>query len=117
MAPSDMGVHILIDDFGTGYSSLARLKALPIDIIKIDKSFLVNIPGDRSNVAITRAVIQLAHSLGISVLAEGVETNVQLDFLRAEGCDLIQGYLLGRPVPPDEAVLMARDGSGRRLSR
>ena len=113
----DMGVHILIDDFGTGYSSLARLKALPIDIIKIDKSFLVNIPEDRSNVAITRAIIQLAHSLGISVLAEGVETHGQLDFLRTEGCDLIQGYLLGRPVPPDEAVLMARDGSGRRLSR
>ena len=113
----DMGVHILIDDFGTGYSSLARLKALPIDIIKIDKSFLVNIPGDRSNVAITRAVIQLAHSLGISVLAEGVETNGQLDFLRTEGCDLIQGYLLGRPASPDEAVLMARDGSDRRLSR
>jgi diguanylate cyclase (GGDEF)-like protein/PAS domain S-box-containing protein len=113
----DMGVHILIDDFGTGYSSLARLKALPIDIIKIDKSFLVNIPGDRGNVAITRAIIQLAHSLGISVLAEGVETNGQLDFLRTEGCDLIQGYLLGRPASPDEAVLTARDGSDRRLSR
>jgi EAL domain-containing protein (putative c-di-GMP-specific phosphodiesterase class I) len=82
-----------------------------------DKSFLVNIPEDRSNVAITRAIIQLAHSLGISVLAEGVETNGQLDFLRTEGCDLIQGYLLGRPASPDEAVLTARDGSDRRLSR
>ncbi len=113
----DMGVHILIDDFGTGYSSLARLKALPIDIIKIDQSFLVNIPEDRSNIAITRAIIQLAHSLGISALAEGVETHEQLNFLRTEGCDLIQGYLLGRPAPPDAAVLMARDGSDRRLSR
>lgn len=106
----DMGVHILIDDFGTGYSSLSRLKALPIDIIKIDKSFLSNIPEDASNVAISRTIIHLAHSLGISVLAEGVETPAQLEFLRSEGCDLVQGYLLGHPLPPREAVRNLKGG-------
>jgi diguanylate cyclase (GGDEF)-like protein/PAS domain S-box-containing protein len=93
----DMGVRVVIDDFGVGYSSLSYLKRLPIDVLKIDQSFARGIPADRDGAAIAGAIIAMAHSLGIQVVAEGVETAEQLEFYRAQRCDLVQGYWLGRP--------------------
>jgi EAL domain-containing protein (putative c-di-GMP-specific phosphodiesterase class I) len=93
-----MGVHIALDDFGTGYSSLAVLKAYPIKAIKIDRSFIDGLPEDHDNAAIVTALIGMAKSLGLGVVAEGVETARQYAALRDLGCDLAQGYLVGRPV-------------------
>ncbi len=97
-----MGLRVAIDDFGTGYSSLSYLEKLPIDILKIDKSFVWGIGKSRAKEAIVRTIVTLAHNLGVTVLAEGVETDAQMRWLRAEGCDLAQGYLLGKPQPPQE---------------
>jgi EAL domain-containing protein (putative c-di-GMP-specific phosphodiesterase class I) len=94
-----LGIHISIDDFGTGYSSLSYLKRFPAQTVKIDRSFIAGLPGDKDDVAITEAVIAMAHSLGLNVVAEGVETAEQLDTLRRLRCDEAQGYLLGRPMP------------------
>ena len=97
-----MALRIAIDDFGTGYSSLAYLKRFPAQTLKIDRSFIGGLPADRDDVAITEAVVAMAHRLGKAVVAEGVETKAQLRFLRDIGCDEVQGYLLGRPVPARE---------------
>jgi diguanylate cyclase (GGDEF)-like protein len=97
-----LGVGLSIDDFGTGYSSLAYLKEFPLDFLKIDRCFVKEIGVGARDEAIVSAIVQLGHLLGLQVVAEGVETEGQLAFLRARGCDAIQGYLLGRPVPPDE---------------
>jgi diguanylate cyclase (GGDEF)-like protein len=105
-----MGVTLSIDDFGTGYSSLSYLKLYQIDKLKIDQSFVRQLGRDANDGAIVRAIINMAHGLGFRTIAEGVETQSQLDYLRAQGCDEIQGYFFGRPVPAEEFAHLLRRG-------
>ncbi len=107
-----LGLSLSIDDFGTGYSSLSYLKTFPLDELKIDRSFIVDLPGDRSDVSIVRAVIGLGHSLGMSVIAEGIETDAQLQCLKQLGCDHYQGFLYSPALPGDAFIeLLKRDRS------
>jgi diguanylate cyclase (GGDEF)-like protein len=99
-----IGVQIAIDDFGTGYSSLAYLKRFPIDTLKVDRSFIRDIPANSGDMKITRAIIAMAHGLRLNVVAEGVETAEQLEFLRGLSCDAVQGYFLYRPLREDEVA-------------
>lgn len=99
-----LGIRISIDDFGTGYSSLSYFRRFSIDMIKIDKSFVDGLPGDSSNATLTQTIIGMAQGMGIEVIAEGVETVEQADFLRLHGCRLVQGYLFARAMPPDDLV-------------
>jgi diguanylate cyclase (GGDEF)-like protein/PAS domain S-box-containing protein len=98
-----IGVSIAIDDFGTGYSSLSYLKRFPVDKLKIDRSFVAELPGDREQCAIVSAIVALAHALNVRVVAEGVEKKSQREFLARCGCDFVQGYLVGRPLDADAA--------------
>jgi EAL domain-containing protein (putative c-di-GMP-specific phosphodiesterase class I) len=99
----EMGISLSIDDFGTGYSSLSKLRLYPIDLLKIDKSFVRDLPDDRPSAVLTRTIIDMAHNLGFGVVAEGVETKEQLDFLMELGCDHFQGYYFYRPLSPEDA--------------
>ncbi len=105
----DLGVKLAIDDFGTGYSSLSYLKRFPVDYVKIDQAFIRGLDEGSEDAAITRAIIAMAHSLGLKVVAEGVENPQQLEFLKLHGCDEVQGYLISRPVEAAELVRLLRN--------
>jgi EAL domain-containing protein (putative c-di-GMP-specific phosphodiesterase class I) len=98
----ELGLKVAIDDFGAGHSSLARLRELPVDVLKVDRSFLADVPTDPNAGAMLTAVLRLAEALGMDAVAEGVETPAQRQFLVAEGWRLAQGFALGRPVPAAE---------------
>jgi EAL domain-containing protein (putative c-di-GMP-specific phosphodiesterase class I) len=100
------GFRIALDDFGTGYASLTHLKTFPVDVIKVDQSFVSNLRAGSDDAAIVDAVISLAHRLNMEVVAEGVERDEQADYLAARGCDYAQGYLFGRAISADEVALM-----------
>ena len=107
-----LGVGLSVDDFGTGYSSLNYLKQLPIDTVKIDRSFIRMIMSDPRDAAITKGIIGIAHSLKISVVAEGVDDIRQMEFLRQHNCDALQGYLISRPIPVEEFTHMLTSSRG-----
>ncbi|MBE0485707.1 EAL domain-containing protein [Marinobacter sp.] len=106
----ELGVQLAIDDFGVGYSSLGYLRDFPVDLLKIDRSFITHVTDRHDDAVITRAVINLAHNLGIQVVAEGVETEDQLNFLRAHRCNLAQGYLISRPIPAADLETALNEG-------
>jgi len=101
-----LGVSLAIDDFGTGFSSMSYLKTFPVDSLKIDQTFVAGIPSQREDIAITMAIIRLAHSLNLTTVAEGVETDAQLEFLTRRNCDQVQGYLLSRPVSAEDLTAL-----------
>jgi EAL domain-containing protein (putative c-di-GMP-specific phosphodiesterase class I) len=112
----DAGVRIAIDDFGTGFSPLAVLRHFPVDMIKVDRSFVQGVERDSRDAAITTNVVTLAHALGVVAVAEGIETDGQLAHMRTVGCDIGQGYLFSRPAPGEEMTAFlrsARDGDAR----
>jgi diguanylate cyclase (GGDEF)-like protein/PAS domain S-box-containing protein len=102
----DLGVHIALDDFGTGFSSLGQLRHFPIDMLKVDRSFIQGIAHDAKDAAITSNLVSLAHALGLLAIAEGIESEAQLGAIRALGCDLAQGYLFARPAPADDVTAL-----------
>ncbi|RDH85056.1 MAG: hypothetical protein DIZ77_15170 [endosymbiont of Seepiophila jonesi] len=107
----NLGAKIALDDFGVGQASLSHLRQFPFDLVKIDRDFISNVHSDANDANLVRAIIQLAHAFGMQVVAEGVETEQQLAFVRAQGCDYIQGYLVG--VPADSGQVVACLSAGR----
>src|SRR5579859_3135433 len=110
----NLGVSIAIDDFGTGYSSLSYLNKLPVDSLKIDQSFLRNLHEPEGSLAVIQSIVRMAHSMNLTVVAEGVETRAELDLVRVLGCDKVQGHVYGpaRRREDVEALLAARDSLG-----
>ncbi len=111
---AEIGIDAALDDFGTGYSSLSYIQRLPIRKIKLDRAFIADLPGNDRDIALVRAMIGMANGLDLPVVAEGVETAAQRDFLRGVGCSELQGYLISRPVPPDEMGELLRQSDRRR---
>jgi EAL domain-containing protein (putative c-di-GMP-specific phosphodiesterase class I) len=107
----DLGVHLSVDDFGTGYSSLGYLRELPVDEVKIDKAFVSGMTANPADAAIVQAAVTLGHSLGLRVVAEGVEDAATQQRPAAMGCDLVQGYHTGRPMTPDELLRLALEAA------
>jgi EAL domain-containing protein (putative c-di-GMP-specific phosphodiesterase class I) len=105
----DFGVRMAIDDFGTGYASLTYIKCLPLDIIKIDRSFVADLPANKVDWDITRGIVSIAHALGLTVVAEGAEVLEQVGSLRELGCDQVQGYFIHRPMPVDAANIWLQE--------
>ena len=112
-----MGIKISIDDFGTGYSSLAYLKEIPVDELKIDKSFVMDVEENDNDAVIVKSTIDLAHNLGLKVTAEGVETKGALDLLDILDCEYAQGFYISRPIPTDKIVSWVEEWEGNYLSR
>jgi EAL domain-containing protein (putative c-di-GMP-specific phosphodiesterase class I) len=102
----DIGVTIAMDDFGTGYSSLSYLRQLPVDVVKIDQSFVREIPDSHEDVLIAQAIIAMTQSLNLSLVVEGIENVKQLNFFRQQGCNIVQGFLFSKPVEADEMLRM-----------
>ena len=113
----EQGLTIALDDFGTGYSSLSRLRSLPIEVLKIDRSFIHDVEDDSGARSVVRALIQLAHSLGMVPLAEGIETQGQLEYLAERGCTLGQGFYFGRPLPAPEITIDLLEGPLRTAAK
>ncbi|MCG6872609.1 MAG: EAL domain-containing protein, partial [Gammaproteobacteria bacterium] len=111
-ALQERGVSLAVDDFGTGYCNLVYLKNMPVDRLKIDRSFIRDVAGDYRDAAVVQAIISLGQNLGLQVLAEGVETAAQRDFLLAEGCDMAQGYFYHPPVPEAEFLQLLNSDPG-----
>ena len=109
----DLGIGVAIDDFGTGYSSLAYLRRLQIDELKIDKSFVMDMPRDDGDAVIVRSTIEMGHNLGLRVVAEGVEDDVALQMLRGWKCDVVQGYGISRPLAQDAVLGWMQERAGR----
>ena len=105
----DLGVRLSLDDFGTGYSSLNYLRRFPVDSLKIDRSVICDVTTDPSGASVVNSIIDIAHNLGLTAVAEGVETREQLDFLTGCGCDTYQGYLLSKPLPAEGFADLLRD--------
>ena len=108
---SRMGVVVSVDDFGTGYSSMSYLRRFPIDKLKIDRSFITNVMTSADDASIVQAIISLAHGLRLKVVAEGVETQAQVDLLKDMGCELAQGYLYSKPIAAEAIEQLLRDNS------
>jgi EAL domain-containing protein (putative c-di-GMP-specific phosphodiesterase class I) len=109
-----LGLHLAIDDFGTGYSALSRLRTLPFDTLKVDKVFVDELADSTQGSTLAESILEMARVLGLKVVAEGVETTVQAEFLRRHGCDFAQGYLFSRPLEPSAfAALVMQEGSVR----
>jgi len=107
----ELGVTLSLDDFGTGSSSLSFLRRLPVQEVKIDRSFIVQMATDEQDAAIVRAIVELGHNLGMRIVAEGIETEEVYARVAALGCDEAQGYLMGRPVPAEAFVALASAGT------